>query len=155
MDPVPDVHIAEVAGSNPAQPTGFRSVVTMSSMRAVDSAVSWLFQLITVLFVDVRAGRGPRHIRSVHRGREHSTPPWYVFRPRSSTVGMALSIAAPLLVGVGLLGVVSWWPLLVSLGLLLAVAAWFKGTKLGFWLIGIEGFLLQVALVIAAMLKYG
>jgi len=41
------------------------------------------------------------------------------------------------------------------LGLLLAVAAWFKGTKLGFWLIGIEGFLLQVALVIAAMLKYG
>ena len=127
----------------------------MSSMRAVDSAVSWLFQLITVLFVDVRAGRGPRHIRSVHRGREHSTPPWYVFRPRSSTVGTALSIAAPLVVGVGLLGVVSWWPLLVSLGLLLAVAAWFKGTKLGFWLIGIEGFLLQVALVIAAMLKYG
>ncbi len=68
---------------------------------------------------------------------------------------MALSIAAPLVVGVGLLGVVSWWPLLVSLGLLLAVAAWFKGTKLGFWLIGIEGFVLQVALVIAAMLKYG
>jgi len=123
----------------------------MSFMRAVDSAVSWLFQLITVLFVDVRAGRGPRHIRSVHRGREHSTPPWYVFRPRSSTVGTALSIAAPLLIGIGLVGAESWWPLSVSLGLLLAVAAWFKGTKLGFWLI----LVVWVVMVIAALLKYG
>jgi hypothetical protein len=149
------VHIAEVAGSNPAQPTGFRLVVTMSSMRAVDSAVSWLFQFITFLFVDVRVGTGSRHIRSVHRGREPSTPPWYVFRPRSSTVGTALSIAAPLVAGIGLLLAQSWWPLAVSLGLLLAIAAWFKGTKLGLWSILIGGFVLQWAVAIAAMLKYG
>jgi len=127
----------------------------MSAMRAVDGAVSWLFQLITILFVDVRVGRRSRRVRSVHRGREHSPPHWYVFRSRSSTFGTALSIAAPLLVGIGLLWAESWGPLSVSLGLLLAVAAWFEGTKLGLWLIGALFFLLRLAIVVAALLKYG
>ena len=110
---------------------------------------------MTVLFVDVRVGTRSGRIRSVHRGRQHSTPPWYVYGRRSSTVGTALSIGAPLFVGIGLLGAESSWALSVSLGLLLAVAAWFKGSKLGLWLILIGGFVLRLAMAYAAMLKYG
>ena len=124
-------------------------------MRAVDTAVRWLFGFITFLYVDVRAGTRSRRIRSVHRGRERPTLPWYAYRARSSRLGTALSIAAPLLFGIGLLGSESWWPLSVSLGLLLAVAAWFQGTKLGLWLILIVGGVLRLAMVIEALLKYG
>jgi len=124
-------------------------------MRAVDTAVRWLFGFITFLYVDVRAGTRSRRIRSVHRGRERSTLPWYVYRARSSRLGTALSIAAPLLVGIGLLGSESWWPLSVSFGLLLAVAAWFQGTRLGLWLILIGGGVLRLAMVIEALQKYG
>src|SRR5438132_5963228 len=90
------VHIAEVAGSNPAQPTGLRSIVTMFPCEPSTLPSGGCLGSSRSCTSTSGPEPGPVVFARYIVGGSVPLCPWYAYRARSSRLGTALSIAAPL-----------------------------------------------------------